>query len=113
MTSEVTTLIDRYAEYLVAERRSPRTIVNYGYAIRGFARFLADRSITAATCADIVSYPAHVAAKGKSDSSVRVATYALRGFFHKILHRQDWSLARLPKPRRAVRWPEILKELAR
>lgn len=108
MTLEVTTLIDRYAEYLSAERRSPRTITNYRYVIKGFAQFLGGRCITAATCGDIVSYQAHVAAKGKSDSSVRVATYALRGFFHKILHREDWNLARLPKPRRAVRLPEVL-----
>ena len=108
MTPEITTLIDRYAEYLRAERRSPRTIVNYQCAVKGFARFLGERPITAATCADIVAYQAHVAAKGKSDSSVRVATYALRGLFHKILHREDWNFARLPKPRKSVRLPEIL-----
>jgi hypothetical protein len=39
---------------------------------------------------------------------VRVATYALRGLFHEILHREDWNLARLPKPRKSVRLPEIL-----
>jgi site-specific recombinase XerD len=108
MTPEITTLISRYAEYLRAERRSPRTIVNYEYAVKGFARFLGERSITGATFADIIAYQAHVAAKGKSDSSVRVATYALRGLFHKILHRDDWNLARLPKPRKSVRLPEIL-----
>ena len=108
MTPEVTTLIDRYAEYLRAERRSPRTITNYQYAIKGFAQFLGGRGVTDATCADIISYQAHVAANGRSDSSVRVATYALRGLFHKVLHRDDWNLARLPKPRRSVRLPEIL-----
>lgn len=108
MTPEITTLIDRYAEYLRAERRSPRTIVNYQYAVKGFGQFLGDRGIAVATCADIIAYQAHVAAKGKSDSSVRVATYALRGLFHKILHRDDWNLARLPKPRKSVRLPEIL-----
>jgi integrase/recombinase XerD len=107
MTSEITTLIHRYAEFLRAERRSPRTIVNYEYAVRGFGRFLGDRCITTATCADIIAYQAQVAANGKSDSSVRVATYALRGLFHKILHRDDWNQARLPKPRRSVRLPEI------
>lgn len=108
MTPEVTTLIERYAEYLVAERRSARTITNYQYAVKGFARFLGERSIADATCADIIAYQAHVAAKGQSDSSVRVATYALRGFLYKILHRDDWNVARLPKPRRSVRLPEIL-----
>ena len=108
MTPEITTLIDRYAEYLRAERRSPRTITNYQYAIKGFAQFLGGRGVADATCADIISYQAHVAANGRSDSSVRVATYALRGLFHKVLHRDDWNLARLPKPRRSVRLPEIL-----
>lgn len=108
MTPEVTTLIDRYSEYLRAERRSPRTIVNYEYVLKGFAQFLGDRPVAAATCADIVAYQAHVAARGKSDSSVRVATYALRGLFHKILHREDWNYAHLPKPRKSVRLPEIL-----
>ena len=110
MTPEVTTLIDRYAEYLRAERKSPRTIANYRCAVKGFARFLGDRCITTATCADIVAYQAQVAAKGKSDSSVRVATYALRGLFHKILQREDWNFARLPKPRKSVRLPEILSQ---
>lgn len=108
MTPEVTTLIDRYSEYLRAERRSPRTIVNYQYVVKGFAQFLGDRPIAAATSADIIAYQAHVAAKGRSDSSVRVATYALRGLFHKILHREDWHDAHLPKPRKSVRLPEIL-----
>lgn len=108
MTPEITTLIDRYVEYLRAERRSPRTIVNYRYAVKGFAEFLGDRCITAATCADIIAYQAAVAGKGKSDSSVRVATYALRGLFHKVLGREDWNRARLPKPRKSVRLPEIL-----
>jgi len=108
MTPEVTTLIGRYSEYLRAERRSPRTIVNYEYVLKGFAQFLGHRPVAAATWADIIAYQAHVAARGKSDSSVRVATYALRGLFHKILHREDWNYAHLPKPRKSVRLPEIL-----
>jgi integrase/recombinase XerD len=108
MTPEITTLTGHYAEYLRAERRSPRTIANYRYVVEGFARFLGDRPVSSASWGDIVAYQAHVAEKGKSDSSVRVATYALRGLFHKILHREDWSLARLPKARKSVRLPEIL-----
>jgi len=44
-----------------------------------------------------------VAARGLSDSSVRVASYALRGFFQKVLERSDWNYARLPRPRRPQR----------
>ena len=108
MTSEITTLSRRYADFLLAEGRSERTIENYQYALKGFSRFLGGRPLVEATAADIISYQVHVAAQGFSDSSVRVATYALRGFFLKILDRNDWNLARLPKPSRPCRLPEIL-----
>ena len=108
MTQEITTLSRRYADYLLAEGRSERTIDNYQYALRGFSRFLGDRSLEEATADDIIAYQVDVAARGLSDSAVRVATYALRGFFHKILHREDWDFARLPKPRRPYRLPEVL-----
>ena len=91
MTNETTTLSRRYADYLLAEGRSDRTIENYLYVLDGFSRFLGERSITEATAEDILAYQVHVAARGLSDSSVRVATYALRGFFHKILDRHDWK----------------------
>lgn len=74
MTPEITTLTGHYAEFLRAERRSPRTIANYRYVVEGFARFLGDRPVSSASWGDIVAYQAHVAEKGKSDSSVRVAT---------------------------------------
>lgn len=108
MTEQITTLSRRYADYLLAEGRSERTIDNYEYALRGFARFLGDRSIEKATAEDILGYQVDLATRGLSDSAVRVATYALRGFFHKILNRDDWNLARLPRPRRPYRLPEVL-----
>jgi site-specific recombinase XerD len=39
---------------------------------------------------------------------VRVATYALRGFFRQVLERTDWNYAKLPRPRRPKRLPEVL-----
>jgi site-specific recombinase XerD len=87
---------------------SERTIDNYLYALKGFTRFLGQRTLTAATADDILAYQVDVAARGLSDSAVRVATYALRGFFHKVLERSDWNFARLPKPRRPKRLPEVL-----
>jgi site-specific recombinase XerD len=110
MTHETTTLPRRYADYLLAEGRSKRTIDNYLYALDGFSRFLGDRSIAEATADDILAYQVNVASRGLSDSSVRVATYALRGFFHKILDRHDWNFARLPKPRKAYRLPDVLTQ---
>ncbi len=110
MTLETTTLSRRYADYLLAEGRSERTIDNYLYALEGFLRFLGDRSVAQATADDILDYQIDVAARGLSDSSVRVATYALRGFFHKILDRHDWNFARLPRPRRPYRLPEVLSQ---
>lgn len=108
MTQEITTLSARYADYLLAEGRAERTIDNYLYALKGFARFLGARTLTQATADDILAYQVDLASRDLSDSAVRIATYALRGFFHKILHRDDWNLARLPKPRRPYRLPEIL-----
>jgi len=110
MTHETTTLSRRYADYLLAEGRSKRTIVNYLYALDGFLRFLGDRPIAEATADDILSYQVNVASRGLSDSSVRVATYALRGFFHKILDRHDWNFARLPKRSRPYRLPDVLTQ---
>ena len=108
MTPETTTLAGRYADFLLAEGRSKRTITNYLYALKGFARFLGDRPLTDATANDILAYQVDIGARGFSDSSGRVATYALRGFFHKILEREDWNFARLPRPRKAYRLPEVL-----
>ncbi len=108
MTPETTTLSRRYADFLLAEGRSERTVENYLYALKGFSRFLGERPLVEATADDIIAYQVHVAARGFSDSAVRVATYALRGFFLKILERQDWNLARLPKPSRPYRLPEVL-----
>ena len=57
---------------------------------------------------DCLLKPGLGAASGKSDSSVRVATYALRGFFRQVLERTDWNYAKLPRPRRPKRLPEVL-----
>ena len=110
MTQEITTLCRRYADYLLAEGRSERTITNYLYSLKGFSRFLGERRLEEATADDIIAYQVDVATRGLSDSVVRVATYALRGFFQKILHRDDWNFARLPKPRKPYRLPEILSQ---
>jgi site-specific recombinase XerD len=87
---------------------SERTIDNYLYALKGFIRFLGERPLTSASADDIVAYQVQIAARGRSDSSVRVATYALRGFFRQVLERTDWNWAKLPRPRRPRRLPEVL-----
>ena len=71
-------------------------------------RFLGERPLSETTADNIIAYQVDVAARGLSDSSVRVATYALRGFFQKVLERSDWNYARLPRPRRPQRLPEVL-----
>jgi len=108
MTPDATMLSRRYADLLRANGCSDRTIDNYLYALKGFARFLGERSLSETTADDIIAYQVDVAARGLSDSSVRVATYALRGFFQKVLERSDWNYARLPRPRRPQRLPEVL-----
>jgi len=108
MTPDATDLCRHYADLLRAGGRSERTIDNYLYSLKGFTRFLGERPLDQATADDIVAYQVDVAARGKSDSCVRVATYALRGFFHYVLQRDDWNEAHLPRPRRPKRLPEVL-----
>jgi hypothetical protein len=54
----------------------------------------------------IVAYQIQIVASGRSDSCVRVATYALRGFLEHVLERADAKLAKLPRPRQPKRLPE-------
>lgn len=108
MTPGAIHLCRQYADLLRAGGRSERTIDNYLYSLKGFAQFLGERSLDQATADDIVAYQVDVAARGRSDSCVRVATYALRGFLHHVLRRDDWNEARLPRARRPTRLPEVL-----
>jgi site-specific recombinase XerD len=109
MAPDATTMLfRRYADLLRANGCSDRTIDNDLYSLKGFTRFLGVRPLSEATADDIIAYQGEVAARGRSDSSVRVATYALRGFFQKVLERSDWNDARLPRPRRPQRLPEVL-----
>jgi len=108
MSPDALDLSRRYADLLRAENLSDRTIDSYLCALKGFCGFLAERELRDATADDIVAYQVDVAARGRSDSTVRVATYALRGFFRKVLERADWDYAKLPRPRRPKRLPEIL-----
>lgn len=108
MTPDAIHLCRQYADLLRAGGRSERTIDNYLYSLKGFTQFLGERSLDQATADDIVAYQVDVAARGRSDSCVRVATYALRGFLHHVLRRDDWNEARLPRARRPRRLPEVL-----
>jgi site-specific recombinase XerD len=110
MKPEFALLSRQYADVLRANGCSERTIDNYLYSLKGFCRFLGERSLTQARIEDIVAYQVDVAARGLSDSAVRVATYALRGFFQKVLERSDWNYAKLPRPRRPRRLPEVLSQ---
>jgi site-specific recombinase XerD len=108
MTPDATILSRQYADLLRANGCSERTIDNYLYSLNGFVKFLGERPLTSASAEDIVAYQVGIAARGRSDSSVRVATYALRGFFRQVLERTDWNYAKLPRPRRPKRLPEVL-----
>ena len=97
-----------FSDTLAAAGRTQRTIRSYQYALSGFGRFLQPRSIVDATSDDIVAYQRHIGSRDLSDSSVRVATYALRFFFREVLEHRDWNYARVPPPRRPQRLPEVL-----
>jgi site-specific recombinase XerD len=98
----------RYTDILRVRGNAERTIDNYLYAVKGFARFLGERGLRSAGVDDIVAYQIEMAACGRSDSCVRVATYALRGFLERVLEREDAKLAKLPRPREPKRLPEVL-----
>ena len=87
---------------------SERTIDNYIYAVKGSAGFLGERSLGSATADDIMAHQSTIKASGRSDSCVRVATYARRGFLERVLERDDAKLAKLPRPREPKRLPEVL-----
>jgi integrase/recombinase XerD len=108
MRPEDIELSRRYADILRARGNAERTIDNYLYAVKGFAEFLGERGLGSASADDIVAYQVQIVASGRSDSCVRVATYALRGFLEHVLERADAKLAKLPRPRQPKRLPEVL-----
>ena len=108
MTPDATVLARQYTDLLRANGCSERTIDNYLYALKGFTQFLDQRPLTSASADDIVAYQVQIAACGKSDSSVRVATYALRGFFRQVLERTDWNSRSCRVRAAPKRLPEVL-----
>lgn len=98
----------QFRNTLGAAGRTARTIKSYLYALDGFGRFLQPRSVLDASSDDIVAYQRHLGSRDLSDSSVRVATYALRFFYREVLEHRDWNYARVPPPRRPHRLPEVL-----
>jgi site-specific recombinase XerD len=108
MRPEDIELSRRYTDILRVRGNAERTIDNYLYAVKGFAQFLGERGLKSASADDIVAYQIEIAASGRSDSCVRVATYALRGFLEHVLERADAKLAKLPRPRQPKRLPEVL-----
>jgi len=108
MRPEDIELSRRYADILRVRGNAERTIANYIYAVRGFAQFLGERPLASARADDIIAHQSAIKASGRSDSCVRVATYALRGFLERVLERDDAKLAKLPRPREPKRLPEVL-----
>jgi site-specific recombinase XerD len=108
MRPEDIELSRRYVDILSVRGNSERTIDNYVYAVKGFAQFLGERPLSSATANDIIAHQSAIKASGRSDSCVRVATYALRGFLERVLEREDAKLAKLPRPREPKRLPEVL-----
>jgi site-specific recombinase XerD len=108
MRPEDIELSRRYTDILRVRGNAERTIDNYIYAVKGFAQFLGERGLASATADDIIAHQSAIKASGRSDSCVRVATYALRGFLERVLERKDAKLAKLPRPREPKRLPEVL-----
>ena len=113
MRPEDIELSRRYADILRTRGNSARTLDNYLlYAVKSSAEFLGERGLGSASAGDIVAYQIEISASGRSDSCVRVATYALRGFLEHVLERVDAKLAKLPRPRPATAWLDWRTALA-
>jgi integrase/recombinase XerD len=97
-----------FTDLLRTKGRADGTIDNYVGALKGLAEHLGERPVRTAEPDDILAYQVKLAARGRSDSTVRVATYALRGFLQDVLERTDAKCARLPRPRQPKRLPEVL-----
>lgn len=108
MESDATDLCRHYGDILRARGLAERSIVNYQYSLKGFVEFLGTRPLRSACAQDIRAYQIQIASQGRSDSTIRVATYALRGFLRFVLERDDWNSARLPRRRQPKRLPEVL-----
>jgi integrase/recombinase XerD len=100
----------QFKNVLRAGSRAERTIDSYLGTLKQFDDFLAEQPLATSSAEDVTKYLTHLAEKGKSDSTIHVATYALRGFSRYVLRRPDWSEIHLPRPRRRKRLPEILDQ---
>jgi len=108
MRPEDIELSRRYVDILRVRGNAEHTIDNYANPVKGLAHFLGERGLSSATADDIIAYQFAIRARGRSDSCVRVATYALRGFLEPDLGRSDAKLTKLPRPRQPKRLPEVL-----
>jgi len=107
MTPPAPDLHQQYRDVLRAANRADRTVGAYLGALRQFEEFLERQPLAKAGPHELGDYLTHLAAEDKSDSTIRVATYAVRGFLRSVLERDDWNQTRLPRPRRPRRLPEI------
>ena len=86
MRTDTASLVQHYVDILRANGLAKRSIDNYTYSLKGFVRFLEERPLESATPEDIIAYQIQIASQGGSDSSIRVATYALRYVSSRLRH---------------------------
>jgi len=100
-------LHQQYHDVLRAASRAGRTIGSYLGALRRFEEFLGGRPLGEAGPEELVEYLRHLAREDKSDSTIRLTSYAVRGFLRFVLDRSDWNQIRLPRRRRPRRLPLV------
>ena len=92
---------------LSARDRSPSTQETYGWALRGFGRFV-DKPLDKVVPEDIQAYQRHLVTERKVGfSAFNQATCALRFFYRECLEK-DWPIERMPYQRKRRGLPEIL-----
>ena len=96
----------QYHDVLRAANRADRTVGSYLGALRRFDRFL-EGPLEKAGPEELGDYLRYLAGENKSDSTIRVTTYAVRGFLRFVLERSDWDRTCLPQRRGSKPRPEV------
>ena len=101
-----TNLRQRMTEDMQLRALSPRTIEAYLMWVAAFARFCR-RSPDKLGPRHVRDYQGHLLQTGKSTSTIRLASFALR-FFYRITLKVTWSMEHIPYPKARRSLPIIL-----
>ena len=106
---QLQTKIQWYKDYLVLANFSPRTITMYIRTIRNYYDYLENRPTRIEDQESAQQYLLKRLSQGSSWSTINCDYSALRKYFKEILDK-EWSLKKLPRPRKDRILPKILSQ---